>query len=313
MRLASNTTNGARHILLAANRSRLMPMTNHLQRAGYTVQREEGLDFANAPNGETHWDWIILDIDLPKTLIKGFCDQFHAGLWSGQGITLLVDTALSHEHRAKLCKTLGAHNCIDYTDPMPVIQSAIETGLAHESTTTESAEGPPAVTALLEHIETQWNANDYIVLGVSREDSAETIESAYRLLALNLHPDRHRHIKGQNQALFERLNRVFKRVNEVYLRLSDPQQRNLYDLELWVRARSQSALTKWGVRKDVELQMCKTARGRALVSQSLKERFFGQWDSAEQSMVQAVAIEGNDSGLVDVLESVRLIRDLTKS
>ena len=102
-------------------------------------------------------------------------------------------------------------------------------------------------------------------------------------------------------------------MNEVYLRLSDPQQRNLYDLELWIRARSRSEQTRWGIRQDVELPMCSTSRGRALVSRSLKERFFGQWRSAEESMAQAVAIEGADSELNQVLESIRRIRDLTNS
>ena len=290
-----------------------MPIANHLEQAGFGVRREENLDFVGDKTPLRKFDWVVLDMALSRRAVQSFCEKMWADQPFARGLTLLCDETIDKQDRENLCQSLGAQNCVFYTESLATIRAAIESGIARDALTTESVESPPAVTALLEQVEGNWNGNDYKILGISRDDNAEAIEKAYHVLALNLHPDRHRHIRSRDKALFERFNRVFKRVNEVYLRLSDPQQRNLYDLELWIRARSRSEQRRWGIRQDVELRMCTTSRGRALVSRSLKERFFGRWRSAEESMAQAVAIEGADSELNQVLESIRRIRDLTNS
>lgn len=58
----------------------------------------------------------------------------------------------------------------------------------------------------------------YLILGVSKNASAEEIKRAYRKLAHEYHPDK-------NQSDGER----FKEINEAYQVLSDPQKRARYD------------------------------------------------------------------------------------
>jgi DnaJ-class molecular chaperone len=62
----------------------------------------------------------------------------------------------------------------------------------------------------------------YEILGVARDASPEQIKKAYRKLALQWHPDRHREEKAAAEA-------QFKRVSEAYEVLSDPDKRKKYD------------------------------------------------------------------------------------
>lgn len=66
-------------------------------------------------------------------------------------------------------------------------------------------------------------ANDYYqTLGVSKSASADDIKKAYRKLALEWHPDRHKDNKTEAE-------KKFKEINEAYQVLSDPQKRSSYD------------------------------------------------------------------------------------
>lgn len=62
----------------------------------------------------------------------------------------------------------------------------------------------------------------YDILGVDRNASADEIKKAYRRLALEWHPDRHKDDK-------EVAEKKFKEINEAYQVLSDPQKRSAYD------------------------------------------------------------------------------------
>lgn len=62
----------------------------------------------------------------------------------------------------------------------------------------------------------------YSTLGISKGASAEEIKRAYRKLALEWHPDRHKDNK-------ETAEKKFKEVNEAYQVLSDPKRRQQYD------------------------------------------------------------------------------------
>ncbi len=59
-------------------------------------------------------------------------------------------------------------------------------------------------------------------MGVDRNASAEEIKKAYRRLALEWHPDRHKDDK-------ETAEKKFKEINEAYQVLSDPEKRVAYD------------------------------------------------------------------------------------
>lgn len=61
----------------------------------------------------------------------------------------------------------------------------------------------------------------YKILGIPKDATFEEIKKAYRKLAMQWHPDRH---KGDKQA-----EEKFKDINEAYSVLSDPQKRKLYD------------------------------------------------------------------------------------
>ncbi len=63
----------------------------------------------------------------------------------------------------------------------------------------------------------------YQILGVKRDASADEIKKAYRKLALEWHPDRH---KGATK---EQAESKFKGISEAYAVLSDPEKRKKYD------------------------------------------------------------------------------------
>lgn len=62
----------------------------------------------------------------------------------------------------------------------------------------------------------------YEVLGVPKGSSPEELKKAYRKLALEWHPDRHKDNK-------EEAEKRFKEINEAYQVLSDPQKKASYD------------------------------------------------------------------------------------
>ena len=61
----------------------------------------------------------------------------------------------------------------------------------------------------------------YSILGVKKEDDAETIKKAYRQLALKYHPDKN---PGNKEA-----EEKFKAISEAYSILSDPDKKSQYD------------------------------------------------------------------------------------
>lgn len=63
----------------------------------------------------------------------------------------------------------------------------------------------------------------YQILGVSRDSTADQIKKAYRKLALEWHPDRH---KGASKSQAEQ---KFKEISEAYAVLSDAENRKKYD------------------------------------------------------------------------------------
>jgi molecular chaperone DnaJ len=65
------------------------------------------------------------------------------------------------------------------------------------------------------------SADYYELLGIGRDADAQQIKSAYRKLAMKLHPDRN---PGDREA-----EEQFKRVSEAYEVLCDPQKRRIYD------------------------------------------------------------------------------------
>lgn len=64
----------------------------------------------------------------------------------------------------------------------------------------------------------------YDILGVNRSSSQKEIESAYKKLALQFHPDRH-----MNNPLAHLAEERMKAINEAYTALKDPASRRLYD------------------------------------------------------------------------------------
>lgn len=62
----------------------------------------------------------------------------------------------------------------------------------------------------------------YDILGVPKDASLDEIKKAYRKLALEWHPDRHKENKKEAE-------KKFKEINEAYQVLSDPEKRKVYD------------------------------------------------------------------------------------
>lgn len=84
----------------------------------------------------------------------------------------------------------------------------------------------------------------YKVLGITRSADAAEIRSAYRKLALKLHPDRH----PGDKAAAEK----FKHISQAYSVLSDEKQREVYDRDTTRSARRPEAwreqTTDWTFR-----------------------------------------------------------------
>ena len=70
--------------------------------------------------------------------------------------------------------------------------------------------------------------NLYAILGVEKGKTASLaeIKKAYRLAALQWHPDKH---TNGTQEEFKIAEEKFKEINEAYSVLSDPHKRQLYD------------------------------------------------------------------------------------
>jgi curved DNA-binding protein CbpA len=66
----------------------------------------------------------------------------------------------------------------------------------------------------------------YSVLGVAADASAQEIQSAYRRLQKDYHPDRYAHLAPEMRARAEQKSQI---VNESYAVLSDPEKRNEHD------------------------------------------------------------------------------------
>ncbi|AFQ03811.1 molecular chaperone DnaJ [Mycoplasmoides genitalium M6320] len=66
----------------------------------------------------------------------------------------------------------------------------------------------------------------YEVLGISKNASSQDIKRAFRKLAMQYHPDRH---KAENETTQKQNEEKFKEVNEAYEVLSDEEKRKLYD------------------------------------------------------------------------------------
>ncbi len=69
------------------------------------------------------------------------------------------------------------------------------------------------------------HASYYAVLNVAKDASQEEIKKAYRTLANVFHPDKHRDANIKDQA-----QQAFARLQEAYEVLSDPEQRQIYDI-----------------------------------------------------------------------------------
>ena len=61
----------------------------------------------------------------------------------------------------------------------------------------------------------------YEILGVKKDANEADIKKAYRRLAMEWHPDKH---KGDKKA-----EDKFKEINKAYETLSDPQKKSMYD------------------------------------------------------------------------------------
>lgn len=62
----------------------------------------------------------------------------------------------------------------------------------------------------------------YVILGVARDASRESVRAAYRERARQLHPD----VAGESST------RSFQELSEAYAVLGDPERRRAYDAEL---------------------------------------------------------------------------------
>ena len=91
-------------VLLVTARTRLMPIANHLEQAGFGVRREENLDFVGDETPLGKFDWVVLDMALSRRAIQSFCDKMWADQRAARGLTLLCDEAIDQQDRENLCQ-----------------------------------------------------------------------------------------------------------------------------------------------------------------------------------------------------------------
>lgn len=121
-----------------------------------------------------------------------------------------------------------------------------------------------------------WTKNFYELLGVSPQATDEEVKKAYRAISKKIHPD-----KGGTVA-------DFQAINEAYRILSNPQQREEYDLNLRYSQSSYSQREKTQTEPQTETQQETSSKSGffivhfLLVMSSCMLIYYGVMNLAEQ-------------------------------
>jgi len=126
------------------------------------------------------------------------------------------------EPRLVIAKAISdrAEETSDFEDALRSWNDALQV----DNNNNEAKEGHQRAQAALEQSKKK---NYYKILGVPRNADKAAIKKAYRKLALELHPDRHAELEGDDK---KRMESKFADVGEAYEVLTDDELRRKYDL-----------------------------------------------------------------------------------
>lgn len=146
---------------------------------------------------------------------------------------------------------------------------------------------------------------DYFrLLGCNDQSSPAEIRSAFRQLATNYHPDRFR---GQDDSLYQALEKIYRRITEAYAVLRDPADRKAYHaglkngLKRFDRDQAQQALNQTKQEKEPG----KTDQGRRHFKRALAALNRSDRYSAQEEIRMALLFEPNEPGFLNLAKELQ--------
>lgn len=146
---------------------------------------------------------------------------------------------------------------------------------------------------------------DYFrLLGCHDQSSPAEIRSAFRQLATNYHPDRFR---GQDDRLYQALEKIYRRITEAYAVLRDPADRKAYSaglkngLKRFDRDQAQQALNQTKQEKEPgQTDQGRRHFKRALAALNRSDRY-----SAQEEIRMALLFEPNEPGFLKLAKELQ--------
>ncbi|RME25311.1 MAG: molecular chaperone DnaJ [Deltaproteobacteria bacterium] len=132
----------------------------------------------------------------------------------------------------------------------------------------------------------------YQVLQVDPKASQGEIRKAYHRQSRLFHPDRYFHM--EDEKLKRAIYKISKRVTEAYVTLRDPQKRRFYDKQLAESGRKLLRYTEQSeqrTKEEKKQQFAKTAKGRQLYQQGMRQLKQKDYVGAERTFKMALAYE----------------------
>lgn len=160
--------------------------------------------------------------------------------------------------------------------------------LPHSEATTEAAE-------IMLWDERLDELDYYALLGVTESDSVGDYERAYHRFALRFHPDCH---LEREAPIRDALTRIFQRGAEARRVLSDPQLRARYRALLRegaIRLSEETPVPSIDLSRDLPAlhQTCRSAGAKLEAMTAFRAWQRGEFESARQRLVSALAFDGN--------------------
>lgn len=159
------------------------------------------------------------------------------------------------------------------------------------------------------------DALDYFgILKLPQTAGVAEIRAAYHRESRAYHPDRFAALP--DEALRERIGRIYRRINEAYTVLRDDQKRKKYVADVSGPDRpgklrfteADEAEVKDAQKKKIEEQLGQTPNGRKFFAAALADIEGGRWEAAERNLRSALMYEPQNARFKEQLALVEKSR-----